>query len=1397
MKALVYKNLSDAFDVVDVAAGKAICNIIKADWEHNIAIVNGKTVSADYIVNEGDIIVIRTVPADPVTAIAIFVAIIAIGAGVFAGIEAYQAREAAERAQEEIEKMKNRSKDGVVNLPYIRGASNTLASGKTEPYIIGEHLFTPYILNSGGKYQGYSVIGGENGKDQYYVVVLEGGFNKQVLRRLKSDDVTLKTWTGDTPQEGVYQFDAGLFYDAESLIEITQDGKPFDTSEFNKKIVQQTLNDNLRKSDDEQYESLIYTLEKHTMAAEVCILFNGLIAYDDKSVKINRSVTVTPSYSLDGGHTWTQFYFNQNGVASNTFSYRTLTQIRFNAHIDFSFIGVKDLTRPIMIKLDCTTPKYKGSAYDQCYVQWVQSTIYNPDESKTGFVPEKIIGETEAKLSTTIGLKIKSTTSNQDKLKKINIITSGVARTWDGNSWSAEKTPTRNPAAWLLEVLTSPTHTPSQCDDSEIDLASFGALYEFCKREKLTCDMVLTDGEPKENVLQKICQTCYATLYQDIYGKISVVSDNKKENAIAVFNEQNLISFSYEKDLARRTDGIKIKYISRAADYAEDTCLVMRKGAVRDSESILRDMNVTGITEYKQIAKYARYVMACDELRPKTATARVGKEGIFFTPLAKVLVQHPSLKIGLGSAQIKGVVTDGTNITGLRLYEPVTLDTKHNFNVVIQCVSSNYCTPLALSIKRHNGRTKEITLTQPLPLASAVIPHAGDILSYGYKKETVTSPMLITGIQPDNDGYTLTLVDYNEAIYDAGGDIPDYTPNITQSGESSAPAIPAPSVTPDDLANSLNGLKGEPGKPIVTPDATKSLLYFSCTDITGEYLINNAKKNSFARLTGGKQVQGISGQALEFDEGQGLNFAALSGMTSCSISVFFKLKTHGVIMQQCSKALKIKTAQDKLIIYPDPSKELTINTAIALDTWYCVIYSYDDSAHTEAVRLYEYSENTGRYVISDRKKWDFDNTPRDFTTAWNETIEQDSEEATGTVDEIRIDGYCWNDEECEGWAYLKGGTGRMYTAGDYRLSHVEKIVQDAAPRYLGKFAQDPNEAARNGDWYAYSGETTAERIKGRCYRRVSSSLWVVVDSWQENIAAMPDLLKIADDTITDSLPAGEFTSVLAACDVFAKRLIANEAFINRLATNEAFIDKLITKKLLVDSDTQNPDNFELAINEQVGILAKKGGYTIFEIQSNGQANIGNVIYSSGEIKEETSKYSFSKNSTFFSVRSVSLFLLRNKFKITGVFNGIQFNDIQTSMNTTSIETTSFTSKRIVSGSMGHYRGKSIDWEIKKYYKRYVINLLNNGTSVFEKFYTGYDQTVKQISEEYEFHTNQIINIPPPEPREFSPSIGIDIAFSASQFSTCVKILNVPIGVGQDFEQGTVFRDDNGYLRVKV
>src|SRR5678810_720494 len=99
---------------------------------------------------------------------------------------------------------------------------------------------------------------------------------------------------------------------------------------------------------------------------------------------------------------------------------------------------------------------------------------------------EEIVGSTERALSNLVGLKIKVTENNQDKLNKINMVLQSVAKTWNGSTWyedsardSVNKKPTRNPASLLLEVLTSDTHKASQIKESEIDSDSFGELYEY------------------------------------------------------------------------------------------------------------------------------------------------------------------------------------------------------------------------------------------------------------------------------------------------------------------------------------------------------------------------------------------------------------------------------------------------------------------------------------------------------------------------------------------------------------------------------------------------------------------------------------------------------------------------------------------------------------------------------------------------------------------------------------------------------------------------------------------------------------------------------------------------------------------------------------------------------
>ncbi len=961
-----YKDFSDSCEERQCAGGSTVSRILDTYGIKNkndyVFFAGGKKVDSSYTVKDFDVVAIRRIPRgswDTFKNVAW-----SILEPISYGIYSYNKNKKAKKEAEEASKQFALQRDDVKNIPYLAGASNTSATGKTQPYVIGTHKFTPYVMNgAGGSYKGYHTISGNAGCDSYYNVVLEGGFNKQNIGAIYSDDVKLANLLQDSPQEGTFPFEStSVFADKNSYIEVAQDGQPFDHDEFNDKIVETEASDQLYKHDNENYEDRFYTLQADACAADVSILWNGFRRYGNYAIRgitgyhANHSVDVIPSYSFDyaekaaqgnpSGATWTDFTFDQpvfhdavnvdaeavytysgwiwcptwpwcwnatclsakdlwikvsgddikysEGATfeffyettifgafqrmwvivrlhqhhdayvdhhySNTFTYDTVKQMRFNAHVDFPFEAlyrrgyirtadavidesktyytydsgtdtytevlepslsdlttyyeyawVKRYSAPITIRLrrtDTTPDSNLASDVDDCFVQYVHS--YCMDEKASidsqSVVRQKIINPREAAVSTLIGLHIKSTSANADKLGKINIVTSGLARVWDSQEreWSEEKTITSNPAAWVLEILTSPTHAPSKALDSEIDLDSFGEWYEFCNENGLSYDAVLTSGETKLNVLQPICTAGRAVLYRNIYGKIAVAVDGIKENASIILNSQNLISFEYKKELARDPDGLKITYIDASQGYVENTFIIMYDGSdasQRQANCTLREIDAKGITDYAQAWRYAHYLMNCQRLRPKKVTAKVGNEGFYYTPCSKILVQHESLKIGLGNAEIQSVINDGTNIIALELYDALDLDTENDFYVSVQCVSNDSVSVLTKKIEGFEGRTKEIVFETPIPLSSSVVPHAGDILSYGYGAETVTDEFLLSEISPDgNDGYTLSLVDYDEDIFDCGN-MKDYIPHLTQ------PKLPVAAVPGDVPSLSVDEYK--------------------------------------------------------------------------------------------------------------------------------------------------------------------------------------------------------------------------------------------------------------------------------------------------------------------------------------------------------------------------------------------------------------------------------------------------------------------------------------------------------------------------------------------------------------------------------------------------------------
>lgn len=812
MKATLYKTLSNEKTPIEVKAGQTVREALPDfDLENAIIIVNGKVVKSDYILKENDLATIRLTPAATVALIvtAVVVTVVAVTAAVVGGVMAYKAKQAAKKSQEELEKVKKlTNKSDIDNRSFLRGASNTLATGNNQPYIIGRHFFTPYLLN-----KPFYHITGEDGADEYTYIALECGFNKQILQTVAIDDIKIKTFNSNTPQEGAYNIDAGIFAE-DGKIEIAQDGALLTVlSVLNYKTESSACNDEIPHDSDVEAgkkEYLTYTLNPYAKDVDIAITFPyGLYAINDNGDKIKTQTTITPQYSLDGGITWHSFTFNNNGTATNTFERNVSTkELRYVAHKDFTAADYAAVQangkKVIYIRVRNGGNSGNSNIHNECYVLYYQSVCFDPDKSTGELVPCKIVEDRERAFCTILGLKLKATKINEDKLKKINIVSHGIARTWNGTAWSATKTATRNPAAWVLEIETSPSHPASRRADSELDLESLGEYYEYCESNGYKFDWTITQNTKKDDVLNYIMEATGACIYYDIYGRRAIAIDRPQENALAVYNPQNIINIQNKKTFGRRTDGLRIKYINSKGDlYQEDTYLVMREGQTLNQDSLIKDITVTGITTFEHIVKYARRLMAIEVLRPKTTIIEAGNEGIFYTPFSKILVQDDSLKIGIG----KGfTIRDCEWRSGLlkKIYtnEPLTFDPTKTYGIIANCFTTDGVKPVSIKVSG-TGTTNELTVDTQIRTSANAKPEQGNIFSFGELDENgefskVTTEYIISQIKRSEKGFTLEVVNYNEAIYDSGT-IPDYKSNITERKTAVKKGIPADMVTHVEL----------------------------------------------------------------------------------------------------------------------------------------------------------------------------------------------------------------------------------------------------------------------------------------------------------------------------------------------------------------------------------------------------------------------------------------------------------------------------------------------------------------------------------------------------------------------------------------------------------------------
>lgn len=152
------------------------------------------------------------------------------------------------------------------------------------------------------------------------------------------------------------------------------------------------------------------------------------------------------------------------------------------------------------------------------------------------------------------------------------------------------------------------------------------------------------------------------------------------------------------------------------------------------------------------------------------------------------------------------------------------------------------------------------------------------------------------------------------------------------------------------------------------------------------------------------------------------------------------------------------------------------------------------------------------------------------------------------------------------------------------------------PKYLGMFASDPA-SPNTGDWYLYSGASTASRITGAIYR-YNGAEWVVVNTATAQNAGMVQAAMTDMFTLCASMTTASGTT-------YASTLVALSSIVNVLFANDAFIEKLATKIITLKSGGVIQSE-EFAKNG--GVKIKADGTAIFSGTTNigGNCTIGGI-----------------------------------------------------------------------------------------------------------------------------------------------------------------------------------------------
>ena len=814
---------NDEHETLDVESGKPICEVVDADLDNAIIVVNGFRKDKGYILVDNDVCTIRVFPAANddaqnswdwlmgglITVGAFFMGglplAITVGAIWFIGSEISYRNTGKRFLAHIMPDYEPSSTEQAKTLPHVRGGQNQSLMDKPIPFIMGRHLLTPYYC---GKL--YTQIEGTDGEDQYAYILLMLGYSKLKVTDIKLGELLIasnNTNVLDNSNGERILLDQGLS-NLVGEIELCQSDR--ECSLYPQKVYEEQLQIELTNVEGVKLESKRFSANNpHKVQVEITI--PCLVRYNDKGDEESASVSVNVQWrwhTLDGTDSWKNFpkFEGCNSYSNGTskFTRKKNKQMRFIATLPVSYDDLprivsdgKSSIDPVsMIDLNIsrasensTDSKIRHQVYLTAIRTWTYD--YRQTEQSRSIVPERPVDEIRRGVSSRLALKLKVTPLIQDQLQAINCVVESYARTWNRTTkqWSSTEVTTRNPAAIALKALTSPMLGKHVLNDSKIDLEAFGKWYDFCNDEHyddigsinalnkrncvLECNGVIYQQVKLSDLLESIMKTGRACYIRNGH-KLSVVTDKARSQYVAILNNQNVISASNSKQFADIPDGVKVTFIDEDCGWQKNT---MYGNFDDGTTQIKKDyeyfpMELPYQTHRNQVWHTAMIEQAKSITRPEVWTRTVTTEGHLLGIMDLVLVQDDTIVVGIGDgAEIEGFEYDDSG----KYIEVIKTD--GHFNVadlskeygikVMQADGVNEPVVRVYKVRIDEaGYISDFKLDTPLFIGEDVLPCIGDILAFGeYEREAIEA--VVVGKKHSEDGkFEITLVPYTLEAYE-------------------------------------------------------------------------------------------------------------------------------------------------------------------------------------------------------------------------------------------------------------------------------------------------------------------------------------------------------------------------------------------------------------------------------------------------------------------------------------------------------------------------------------------------------------------------------------------------------------------------------------------------------